>query len=101
MKDQALFEQRDAQILGVSRDDLAAHTRFAQATGARFPLLSDRDGQVSKAYGAGMPLIPLSQRKLFLIDKQGLIRLVVDGMPRHEDLFRELDRLQEGAAPTM
>lgn len=39
-------------VVGVSRDGAASHTRFRTKYDLRFPLLSDPDGAVHRAYGA-------------------------------------------------
>ena len=41
----------NAVIFGVSRDDPASHRRFAEKFRLSFPLLSDSDAAVCKAYG--------------------------------------------------
>ena len=41
-----------AVVLGVSRDDTASHVRFKEKFGLNFPLLSDPDAAVHRAYGA-------------------------------------------------
>lgn len=77
----------------MSRDDLEAHRRFAEKTGAKFPLLSDEKGEVAKRYGGQLPILPITARKLFLIDKRGILRAIVDGMPDNATLLAEIDRL--------
>jgi peroxiredoxin Q/BCP len=42
----------DVQLLGISRDSLAAHDRFITRFGLPFVLLSDPDTSVMQAYGA-------------------------------------------------
>lgn len=59
--------------------------------------MSDEKGQVAKAYGGNLPILPITARKLFLIDKQGIIRAIVDGMPDNAKLLAELDRLEAEA----
>ena len=46
------FAKRDAVVLGISRDSLAAHDRFIADFKLPFTLLSDPDLAVMKAYGA-------------------------------------------------
>ncbi len=41
----------NAVVLGVSRDDTASHRKFTQKFGLTFPLLSDPDAAICKAYG--------------------------------------------------
>ncbi len=45
------FAESGAAILGVSRDSLARHERFAAKHGLAIPLASDEDGTVCEAYG--------------------------------------------------
>jgi peroxiredoxin Q/BCP len=48
---QARLAKAGAVVLGVSRDRVESHQRFADKYRLRFPLLSDPDAAVSKAYG--------------------------------------------------
>ncbi|HWN70732.1 MAG TPA: thioredoxin-dependent thiol peroxidase [Haliangium sp.] len=41
-----------AEVLGVSKDSIDSHCKFADKLGLSFPLLSDPDGQVIEKYGA-------------------------------------------------
>ena len=66
------FQKLNAEIIGVSVDDVASHESFCAAEGIKFPLLSDVDGSVSKAYGSW--LSGLSLRHTYLIDPDGIMR---------------------------
>jgi len=46
------FTKQDAVVLGVSKDDLESHTKFRKDHKLNFPLLSDPDLKIHKAYGA-------------------------------------------------
>lgn len=46
------IQSQGAQVLGISKDSVASHLKFAQKYNLNFPLLSDPDGEVIKAYGA-------------------------------------------------
>jgi peroxiredoxin Q/BCP len=46
------LKKKNAVVLGVSKDSLAAHDKFAAAYKLPFPLLSDPDTSAMKAYGA-------------------------------------------------
>ena len=68
-----------AVVLGVSCDDPASHGRFAEKFKLTFPLLSDPDAAVSKAYGVykqksmyGRTFFGI-ERTTFIIDEQGKI----------------------------
>ena len=49
---QSAFEAAGTTVLGVSGDDLKSHARFRSKHALSFPLLSDPDHAVARAYGA-------------------------------------------------
>lgn len=78
--DLSTFQDEDTVILGVSLDDLASHGKFRTKHDLNFPLLSDADAEVSKAYGAyrlkklyGKEYYGIV-RSTFIIDKEGVVR---------------------------
>lgn len=46
------FEAAGAVVIGVSKDSLASHDRFAEKQGLSFALASDKDGHVLEDWGA-------------------------------------------------
>jgi peroxiredoxin Q/BCP len=62
-------------VVGVSLDDVESHAEFAAKYHLPFPLLSDRGGEVARAYGALFRLGPLrfAKRHTFLVDPAGRI----------------------------
>ena len=66
------FIQAGAEVVGVSADSVDDHASFCESEGLSFPLLSDPDGSVSKAYGSWMA--PYSLRHTFLIDPDGVLQ---------------------------
>jgi len=52
---------------------------FARALGLEFPVLSDAQRSVSRAYGVLIPVLRLARRVTFVIDKDGIIQSVVHG----------------------
>jgi peroxiredoxin len=71
-----LFEEYNARVLAVSVDGMWCHKAFAEARNLRFPLLSDFEpkGAVARDYGVYDAENGHSQRALFVIDAQGIIR---------------------------
>jgi len=69
------FQEIDAQILGISFDDVASHKVFAEHYNLPFPLLADVDGKAAEAYGVKTRMlgITLAKRQTFLIDPHGTI----------------------------
>ena len=70
------FQSYGAQIVGISVDGAWCHTAFAKDRKLRFPLLSDFEpkGAVSKKYGVYDADTGTSQRALFVIDAEGMVR---------------------------
>ena len=46
------YQGVDAVVLGISTDSLESHRAFIDRYGLPFPLLSDEDGSIVRAYGA-------------------------------------------------
>ncbi|MFZ9629466.1 MAG: peroxiredoxin [Ilumatobacteraceae bacterium] len=69
----AQFEGLEAQVLGISAQDVASHDRFRDKHGFRFPLLADTDKAVAAAYGVLGPL-GFPRRSVFIVDRDGIIR---------------------------
>ncbi|MEX2154715.1 MAG: peroxiredoxin [Gemmatimonadaceae bacterium] len=70
------FHKLGAELLGISVDGAWCHAAFASARKLHFPLLSDFEpkGAVARAYGAYRPKDGTSERALFVIDGDGVIR---------------------------
>ncbi len=70
------FGEYNAQLLGISVDGAWCHRAFAEARKLRFPLLADFEpkGDVSRRYGAYRAKDGFSERALFVIDAEGIVR---------------------------
>jgi peroxiredoxin Q/BCP len=69
-----------AEIVGVSRDSVASHDAFKRKFDLPFPLASDQDGKICRAYGVwveksmyGRKYMGI-ERATFLIDANGVVR---------------------------
>jgi peroxiredoxin Q/BCP len=69
-----VMQQRGIVVLGVSKDSVSSHQKFADKYSLPFPLLADTDATVSQRYGAYGFMGVL--RKTFLIDKDGIVRKI-------------------------
>lgn len=67
------FSGLSAQVLGVSTQDVESHEKFSAKHGFKFPLLSDVDKSVHRAYGV-LGLMDMPRRSVFVIDGSGIIR---------------------------
>lgn len=72
------FSNVEAQVLGVSVDSRFALKAFAEQNKIEYPLLSDFNKEVSKAYGVQyenfLGLLGVAKRSVFVIDRDGTIR---------------------------
>jgi len=74
------FAKVKAAVVGISRDSAASHEKFKRKFDLPFPLASDKDGNVCRAYGVwveksmyGKKYMGI-ERTTFLIDGKGVIR---------------------------
>ncbi|HLH67278.1 MAG TPA: peroxiredoxin [Solirubrobacteraceae bacterium] len=70
------FRRRGAQLLAISVDSVYSHGAWAAVRGISFPLLSDfhPKGEVARRYGVWREQDGFSERALYVIDAQGVIR---------------------------
>ena len=93
------FEEYDTQVLGISVDSIPSHEAWQKSIGGiTYPLLSDfyPHGEVAQKYGV-LREQGMSERALFIIDKEGIIRFIdvhpIDQQPDNEELFDVLRKL--------
>jgi len=69
------FQKYGAKLLGISVDGVWCHAAFAKDRHLHFPLLADfhPKGAVAQSYGAYREDEGVSERALFVIDKNGTI----------------------------
>ena len=73
------YNNSHAQVLAISVDSLYTLAKYKAEQGLNFPLLSDFNKEVSKAFGSlyetfGLGMKGVSKRSAFVIDKQGIMR---------------------------
>lgn len=99
------FRRQNAQLLGISVDGVWCHAAFATDRKLHFPLLADFEpkGAVARQYGAYRESDGLTERALFVIDAQGVVRwsyLSPIGVnPGADGIFDALDALATGGTP--
>ena len=67
------IEDLDAEVIGISPQDVASHEKFIAEHGLTVPLAADTDLAVARAYGVKGPG-KLIRRSIFVIDPEGIIR---------------------------
>jgi len=99
------FHQRNCALLGVSADLVELHREWLRTPPAegglgplQFPLASDPDGAMARAYGVWLDEKQVSLRGLFIIDPDGILQYAVVhnlNVGRSPDeVLRVLDALQ-------
>jgi peroxiredoxin Q/BCP len=67
------FSDMNAQVIGISAQDVGSHDAFAGKHGFEFPLLADTDKAVAGLYGTLGP-IGFPRRSVFILDGDGVVR---------------------------
>ena len=74
------FRKIDAEVIGISRDSVAAHDKFKKKYDLPFVLASDTDGKVCERFGTWVEKSMYGRkymgidRSTFLIDEKGVVR---------------------------
>jgi len=70
------FRKFNAELLGISVDGIWSHLAFAKDRNLHFPLLADFEpkGEVSRMYRAYRAKEGMSERALYVIDGEGVVR---------------------------
>lgn len=96
------LQKMDVQILGISKDSIASHKKFAEKYNLNFPILSDEDKGVIKKYKAwGIKKFMGREfegifRKTYLIDPKGEIKKVyekVNPLTHASEIIKDLNAI--------
>lgn len=97
------FEGYNTQVLGISIDHVPCLEAWSESLGGiSYPLLSDfwPHGETARKYGVFRE-DGRSERALFIVDKEGIVRYVdvhdIDEQPDNEELFNVLRQLEPDA----
>ena len=77
------FRERGVEVIGISRDSVASHAKFAEKYGLPFILLSDPERVAIEAYGVWQEKKQYGKvsmgvvRTTFLVDEQGMVAKVM------------------------
>jgi peroxiredoxin len=96
------FERLGARVVGISVDSIYSHGAWAAVRGISFPLLADFQpkGEVARRYGVYREHDGFSERALYIVDGDGVIRFAhvspkLDQVPDIYELFRVLESLRQ------
>ncbi len=94
------FEGYDAQVLGISVDSVPCNTAWAKSLGGlTYDLLSDFEpkGEVARLFGAYRQKDGISERAIFIVDKEGKLVFKdihdISDQPDNEEIFEVLRKL--------
>jgi peroxiredoxin len=99
------FQRFNAALLGISVDGIWCHLAFAKDRNLHFPLLADFEpkGAVSRAYHAYRATDGTSERALYVIDADGIVRWSyispVGLNPGADGILRALENLEQEDSP--
>ncbi len=95
------FETLNVQILGISADQPFSQKAFSGQLGLTYPLLSDRSGDVLRAYGLYDDARKAARRAYVLIDtdRKELWRHVMEDPAEVLDLDRLLETVRRVLQP--
>ena len=89
------FGDLGVQVLGINPQSLSSHERFADTRDLPFPLLSDSDKSICRAYGA-IGLLGMTRRALVLIGTDGRVRWQRSDLPFFHRSAAELRKVIVG-----
>lgn len=87
------FQEKGANVFGISRDSVWTHKAFKEKEGMSHSLLADMKGDVARLYGAWNEAVGLAERLTVIIDKDGKVSYV-----QHNGLAEARDQKQAIAA---
>jgi peroxiredoxin len=99
------FQRFGAELLGISVDGIWSHLAFAKDRNLHFPLLADFEpkGEVARAYQVYRSDDGTSERALYVIDAEGMVRWSfvspVGVNPGADGILRALEDLGKEGAP--
>ncbi len=73
------MNEKGAQVVGISTDDVATQKKFKDQYKLPYPLLSDADGKVADQYGGRIPVVGRANRATYVIGVDGIIKEIVTG----------------------
>jgi peroxiredoxin Q/BCP len=93
-EDLSKFEDANTVVFGVSCDHVESHEKFAGKYSLKQTLLADKNGEIGRKFGTMLEGKSNSARMLFVIDKHGIVKKIVNGMPGNEELLAFVKELK-------
>lgn len=90
-----VVENENAVVYGISTNTVADLKKFQDKYKLNFKLLSDKNGSVSKKYGAKYPIVNIARRYTFIIDSDLVIRHIDKDVDPTLDAQRVSNKIKE------
>jgi peroxiredoxin Q/BCP len=99
------LESKGVAVVGISKDSVASHAKFAEKYNLNFPLLADTDHAIAEAYGAWGTKKMMGReydgiiRKTFIINPDGeIVKEYPNVTPKDhaDELLHDLAALMQG-----
>lgn len=99
----AQLQSLGCQVYAVNPAGTGSHQAFAEKFGFTFPILTDTDGAVARAFRCLVPFSPkpLVIRSVVLLNPERKIRLANRGAPSVAAIIRSIQALQQGTKEGM
>jgi thioredoxin-dependent peroxiredoxin len=85
------FKEAGAEVIGISSDTVQSHLKFKSKYNLPFILLSDNDKKLRKLFGVPNDLLFLPGRETFIVDKDGIIKMIFNSMSASSHISKVLD----------
>ncbi|QIW24897.1 peroxiredoxin [Sulfolobus sp. S-194] len=79
------FKKLNAEIIGVSADNITTQKRFAEKYNAKFPVVADKEKKIIETYGVLNEKGTSAQRVTFIIDPEGKIVEILRNLKKAEE----------------
>ncbi len=84
-----------ADVFGISVNSVSDQAKFHDNHKMKFDLLADENGDVTKLYGAKMPVVNMSKRWTFILDPELKVREIDKSVDPVKDVDHMVARLKE------
>lgn len=90
-----IIRNENADVFGISTDDIQSLQKFHKEHQLIFTLLSDSDAKVTEAYGVKMPIVTVAKRWTFILDPSLTVCQIDDDVDPAMDAKRVAEELKK------
>lgn len=94
------FREAGFEVIGISSDDEESHRQFSEQHRLSFPLVSDVDGKLRKAFSVPKTLGLFPGRVTYVIDRDGIVRQIFSAQFASSEHVRQALQAIERLTPS-